>query len=94
MTEEVPVVTNEVRNEEITYTVYEQQSTEVPYECVYLVYHPEQSTDTKKVVEHVVKPRTRTRKVVSYNDEQRTRTRRELSCKTEMKQETYPWSLT
>lgn len=90
VTEEVPVVTSEVRNEEVAFTVYEQQSTEVPYECVYVVYRPEQRTGTKKVVEYVAEPRTRTRKVVSYNDEQRTRTRRELSYKTEVKQETYP----
>lgn len=88
--EEVPVVTSEVRNEEVAYTVYEQQSTEIPYECVYVVYRPEQRTGTKKVVEYVPEPRTRTRKVVSYNDEQRTRSRRELSYKTEVKQETYP----
>ena len=91
VTEEVPVVTNSVHNEEVAYTVYEQQSTQVPYECVYVVYRPETRTGSKKVVEYVSEPRTRTRKVVSYNDEQRTRTRRELSYKTETKQETYPF---
>lgn len=90
VTEEVQVVTNEVRNEEVAYTVYEQQSTQVPYECAYVVYRPETRTGSKKVVEYVSEPRTRARKVVSYNDEQRTRTRRELSYKTETKQETYP----
>jgi hypothetical protein len=90
VTEEVPVVTNTVQNEEVAYTVYEQQSTQVPYECAYIVYRPEQRTGTKKVVEYVSEPRTRTRKVVSYTDEQRTRTRRVLSYTTQTKQETYP----
>ena len=90
VTEEVPVVTNSVRSEEVAYTVYEQQSTQVPYECAYVVYRPEQRTATKKVVEYVSEPRTRTRKVVNYTDEQRTRTRRELSYTTQTKQETYP----
>ena len=88
--EEVTVVTNTVQNEEVAYTVYEQQSTQVPYECAYIVYRPEQRTGTKKVVEYVSEPRTRTRKVVSYTDEQRTRIRRVLSYTTQTKQETYP----
>ena len=91
VTEEVPVVTNTVQNEDVAYTVYEQQSTQVPYECAYVVYRPEQRTGTKKVVEYVPEPRTRTRKVVSYTDEQRTRTRRVLSYTTQTKQETYPF---
>ncbi len=90
MTEEVSVVTNTYQNEDVAYTVYEQQSTQVPYECAYVAYKPEQRTGTKKVVEYAPEARTRTRKVVSYNDEQRTRTRRVLSYKTETKQETYP----
>ena len=90
VTEEVPVVTNTIQNEEVAYTVYEQQSTQVPYECAYVVYRPDQRTGTKKVVEYVSEPRTRTRKVVSYTDEQRTRTRRVLSYTTQTKQETYP----
>ncbi len=90
VTEEVPVVTNTVKNEEVAYTVYEQQSTQVPYESTSVVYRPEQRTGTKKVVEYVSEPRTRTRKVVSYTDEQRTRTRRVLSYTTQTKQETYP----
>ena len=53
VTEEVPVVTNTVQNEEVAYTVYEQQSTQVPYECAYVVHRPEQRTGTKKVVEYV-----------------------------------------
>ncbi len=90
VTEEVPVVTNTVQNEEVSYTVYEQQSTQVPYECAYVVYRPEARTGTKKVVEYVSEPRTRTRKVVNYTEEQRTRTRRVLSYTTQTKQETYP----
>ncbi len=90
VTEEVPVVTNTYQNEEVSYTVYEQQSTQIPYECAYVSYKPEQRTATKKVVEYVPEARTRSRKVVNYNDEQRTRTRRVLSYKMETKQETYP----
>lgn len=90
VTEEVPVVTNTIQNEEVAYTVYEQQSTQVPYESTYVVYRPDQRTATKKVVEYVAEPRTRTRKVVSYTDEKRTRTRRVLSYTTQTKQETYP----
>ena len=90
VTEEVAVVTNDVVNEEMAFTVYEQQSTQVPYECTYVVYRPETRTGTKKVVDYVMEDRTRTRKVVSYNDEQRTRTRREVSYKTETKEESYP----
>lgn len=88
--EEVPVVTDSVSSEEVAYTVYEQQSTQIPYDCAYVVYRPEQRTGTKKVVEYVSEPRTRSRKVVSYTDEQRTRTRRVLSYTTQTKQETYP----
>ena len=91
VTEEIPVVTSTFQNEEVAYTVYEQQSTQVPYKCAYVVYRPEQRTGTKKVVEYVAEPRTRTRKVVSYTDEQRTRTRRVLSYTTQSKQETYPF---
>ncbi len=90
VTEEVPVVTNSVQSEEVAYTVYEQQSTQIPYECAYVVYRPEQRTGSKKVVEYVSEPRTRTRKVVTYTDEQRTRSRRVLSYTTQTKQETYP----
>ena len=90
VTEEVPVVTNSVSCEEVAYTVYEQQSTQIPYECAYVVYRPEQRSGTKKVVEYVSEPRVRNRKVVSYSDEQRTRTRRVLSYTSQTKQETYP----
>ena len=90
VTEEIPMVTNSVSCEEVAYTVYEQQSTQIPYECAYVVYRPEQRTGSKKVVEYVSEPRTRARKVVSYSDEQRTRTRRVLSYTTQTKQETYP----
>lgn len=90
VTEEVQVATNEVVNEEMAYTVYEQQTTEVPYECTYLVYRPETRTGTKKVVDYVSEDRTRTRKVVSYVDEERTRTRKVVNYKTEAKEEVYP----
>ena len=90
VTEEVPVVTNTVQSEEVAYTVYEQQSTQIPYECAYVVYRPEQRTGSKKVVEYLSEPRTRNRKVVTYTDEQRTRSRRVLSYTTQTKQETYP----
>ncbi len=90
VTEEVQVATNEVVNEEMAYTVYEQQTTEVPYECTYLVYRPETRTGTKKVVDYVSEDRTRTRKVVNYVDEERTRTRKVVSYKTEAKEEVYP----
>ncbi len=90
VTEQVPVVVNETRSEEISFTVYEQQMTQVPYECTYLVYRPEQRTGTRKVVDYIDEPRTRTRKVVEYHDEQRTRVRRELSYKMETKHESYP----
>jgi len=89
-TEDVPVVTNTVQNEEVSYTVYEQQSTQIPYECAYVMYRPEPRTGTKKVVEYVSEPRTRTRKVINYTEEPRTRTRRVLSYTTQTKQETYP----
>ena len=84
------MVTNTVQSEEVAYTVYEQQSTQIPYECAYVVYRPEQRTGSKKVVEYVSEPRTRTRKVVTYNDEQRTRSRQVLTYTTQTKQETYP----
>ncbi len=90
VTEEVQVTTSDVVNEEMAYTVYEQQTTEVPYECTYLVYRPETRTGTKKVVDYVSEDRTRTRKVVNYVDEERTRTRKVVNYKTEAKEEVYP----
>lgn len=90
VTEEIQVATNEVVTEEMAYTVYEQQSTEVPYECTYLVYRPETRTGTKKVVDYVNEDRVRTRKVVSYVDEERTRTRKVVNYKMETKEEVYP----
>lgn len=90
VTEEIQVATNEVVTEEMAYTVYEQQSTEVPYECTYLVYRPETRTGTKKVVDYVSEDRVRTRKVVSYVDEERTRTRKVVNYRMETKEEVYP----
>jgi hypothetical protein len=90
VSEEVPVVSSTTKSEEITYTVYEQQSEQIPYECTYVVNKPEQRTGTRKVVEYKTETRERTRKQVKYVDEQRTRVRKELSYKTETKQESYP----
>jgi hypothetical protein len=90
VTEEVPEVTSTSVTEEVAYTVYEQKSEQIPYECTYLVNRAEQRTGTRKVVEYVTETRERTRKQVNYVDETRTRTRRELSYRSETKTETYP----
>lgn len=90
VTEEVPVVESKSVSEEIRYTVFEQQSVQVPYECAYVVYRPEERTGTRKVVDYKLETRTRMRKVVEYTTEPRTRTRKELSYKEETKSETYP----
>lgn len=91
VTEEVPVVENVTEQQEITYTAFEQQTTEVPYESVSVVYTPEQRTGTRKVVDYVPESRTRTRKVVQYADETRTRTRKELTYKQETRNQTIPF---
>ena len=91
VTEEVPVVENVTEQQEITYTAFEQQTTEVPYECVSVVYAPEQRTGTRKVVDYVSESRTRTRKVVQYADETRTRSRKELTYKQETRNQTIPF---
>ncbi len=90
VTEEVPVVENVAHTQEVAYTVYEQRSEQVPYECTYLVYRPEERTGSRKVVDYVSEKRTRSRKVVKYVDESRTRTRRELSYKQVTRTETIP----
>lgn len=91
VTEEVAVVENVTEQQEIAYTAFEQQTTEVPYECVTVVYVPEQRSGTRKVVDYKTETRTRNRKVVQYNDESRTRTRKELSYKQETRSQTIPY---
>ncbi len=90
VTEEVPLGESTTQTEEIAYTVYEQKSEQIPYECTYIVNRPEQRKATRKVVDYKDETRERTRKAVKYVDETRTRTRKELTYKTETKQETYP----
>ncbi|MFG0262929.1 MAG: ferredoxin [Novipirellula sp. JB048] len=90
ITEQVPVSSVSSRSEEVSYTVYEQQSEQVPYECTKIVYRPETRTGTKKTVVYVDEVRTRMRKVVKYNDEVRTRMRKELRYQTVTKTETIP----
>ncbi len=91
VTEEVPVVENVLQSQEIAYTAFEQQTTEVPYECVTVVYVPEQRTGTRKVVDYVDETRTRTRKVVQYHDETRVRSRKELTYKQQVRDQKVPF---
>lgn len=91
VTEEVPVIENVMQSQEIAYTAFEQQTTEVPYECVTVVYVPEQRTGTRKVVDYVDETRTRTRKVVQYQDESRVRSRKELTYKQEVRDQKIPF---
>ncbi len=90
VTEQVAVVENVTESQEVAYTVFEQHTEQVPYECIYLVYRPETRTGTRKVVNYVEESRTRNRKVVQYNDESRTRTLKKLSYKQETRTETIP----
>ena len=90
VTEQVAVVENVMESQEIAYTVFEQHTEQVPYECTYLVYRPETRTGTRKVVNYVEESRTRNRKVVQYNDETRTRTLKKLSYKQQTRTETIP----
>ncbi len=90
VTEEVPVVENIMETQEVSYTAFEQKTEQVPYECTYVVYAPEQRSGTKQVVDYATETRTRNRRVVQYNDETRTRTRKELSYKQETRTETVP----
>lgn len=89
-TEMVPVTTQSTRTDVISYTVYEQQATQVPYDCTRIVYQPETRTGVKKTVTYVEEPRTRMRKVVQYNEEKRTRMHKELTYETVTKTETIP----
>jgi hypothetical protein len=91
VTETVPVTTSTQQEQVVHYTVYEQQVTQVPYQCTKLVYQPEVRTGTKKTVVYVDEQRSRMRKVVKYNEEPRTRMRKELTYKTVTKTETVPY---
>jgi YTV len=90
VTEQVPVVTSTTQKDVVSYTVFEQQTEQVPYQCTTIVYKPEVRTGTKQVVDYVSETRSRTRKQVEYKDETRTRTRKELSYNTVTKTETFP----
>jgi hypothetical protein len=88
--EEVQVVETELVCEEISYTVFEQQSQQIPVDVNCLVLRPEVRDGIKKVVDYTPEVRTRTRKAVKYVDEERSRVRRELVYKQETKPITYP----
>ena len=90
-TETVPVTSSTTQEQVVTYTVYEQQSQQVPYECTRIVYRPETRTGTKQAVVYVNEVRTRNRKVVQYSTESRTRTRKELVFNSVEKTETIPY---
>ncbi|MDH3717654.1 MAG: ferredoxin [Planctomycetota bacterium] len=89
-TEQVAVVEQRHETQHIKYTVYEQHSESIPYQCTYVAFRPETRTGTKKMVTYVPETRTRMKKVVEYHDEERTRTRKVLSYKDEVRTETYP----
>jgi hypothetical protein len=91
VTEEVPVIENVLEQQELAYTAFEQQTTDVPYEVTTVAYVPEQRTGTRKAVDYVNETRTRTRKVVQYSEETRTRTRKELSYTTQTKTQKIPF---
>jgi len=90
VTENVPVTTMSNQSQTVHYTVYEQRSEQIPYECTRVVYRPEQRTGTKKSVHYEDEERTRMRKVVKYTEEKRTRMRKQLTYKTVTKTETVP----
>lgn len=89
--ESVAVTENVLENQVINYTAFEQHVEEVPYECTYMVYAPEQRSGTRQVVQYVPETRTRVRKVVKYNEEERTRMRKELSYEQRTKSQTIPF---
>jgi hypothetical protein len=89
-TETVSVAASEQRDQVMMYTVFEQQTTQVPYECTRLVYRAEQRSGIKKTVVYVDEQRTRMRKVVKYNEEPRTRMRKQLTYTTKTRTETIP----
>ena len=90
VTEQVAVQGTTMKDQVVSYTVYEQQATQIPYECTKVVYRPETRTASRKVCVYVDEQRTRMRKVVKYNDEKRTRMRKELTYTTVTKKETIP----
>jgi len=90
-TETVPVTSSTTQEQVVTYTVYEQQTEQVPYQCTRVVYRPETRTGTKQAVVYVDELKTRTRKVVEYTTEKRTRTRKELQFEAVEKTETIPY---
>ena len=91
VTETVPVTTSNQEQRVVNYTVYEQQTEEIPYQCTTIGYRSETRTGTKQVVRYVDEERTRMRKVVQYNDETRTRMRREMTYENVTKTETVPY---
>lgn len=91
VTESVAVTENVLEDQVINYTAFEQHVEEVPYECTYMVYAPEQRSGTRQVVEYAPETRTRVRKVVKYNEEERTRTRKELRYEQRTKSQTIPF---
>ena len=68
VTETVPVTTSSTECQTVHYTVYEQQSTQVPYECTKVVYNASNVPEPSSAVTYVDETRTRMRKVVKYND--------------------------
>ncbi len=90
VTEDVAVMSTSMQKDIVSYTVYEQQTEQVPYQCTTIAYKSEERSGTKQVVDYVSETRSRTRKQAQYNDETRTRTRKELSYETVTKTETYP----
>lgn len=91
VTENVPVVESQTSTEQVAYTAFETQTEQVPFECTYVVYAPEQRSGTRQVVDYVNETRTRSRKVVQYSEETRTRTHRELSYTQQTRTETIPY---
>jgi len=89
VTEEVPVISPPSVKDVVSYTVFEQQTEQVPYSCTTIVYKAEERTGTKQAVEYGTETRNRTCKEVQYSDETRTRTRKEMSYENVVKTETY-----
>ena len=90
VTENVAVHGTTMKDECVSYTVYEQQATQIPYECTKIVYRPETRTSNRKVCVYVDEVRTRMRKVVKYGEEKRTRMRKELTYTTVVREEKIP----
>lgn len=90
VTESIPVQGTKMADQVVNYTVYEQRTHQIPYECTRIVYVPEQRTGTRKVCVYNDEKRTRMRKVVQYNNEPRTRTRKQLTYTTVTRKEKVP----